>query len=469
MPQPAHHHKPPLDPDFKQKPSAESPYSQEAEEALIGAALISANAVNAVVRYLKPQHFFFLKHAYIWQAMLKLHEADMAIDPVTVGNELRSMGKLEDIGGAAYLTHLIANTPTSVHAEVYAQIVLMAAYRRSVMVASDDMKSAAMNEDIPAEQALRDAVGQLEDMIVSIRGLNAPTIVDHLERHMSDVEQAISKAGDTPVMGVPSGIKSLDALLDGFHRRKVYVVGGRKHMGKTGFMTTCLVAACRNRKKVAFFNVADGSERDVLNNILSQLTDIEPFRIESGRMSSMEYQRYVQACGEMSNWDILIISKKGMSPREIYYEARAKHQRGGLDIVFIDYLQRMSPGTPDNDAARAVLRQPEREQLNFISQALTKMADVDMLNVPIVVGAQINRASTHGKDKRPTSEHLKGSGNLEEDADVVLLIHREGYYDKNYAEPDVTEIIVDKNKVTRQLGTIKCRTSQASARFMDNK
>lgn len=448
-----------IQPPTNTKNTNTAPYSQEAEESVLGAVLINTDSFIRVSRIIKPSDFFFLRNAYIWQVMSELYESSMVIDQVTVIDGLRRIGKLEDVGGAAYLTHLIANTPTSVHAEVYARLVLRTSLRRQIIVMSDEQKTLATDETLATEQIMAESMGKLEQLIIELRQTENETTMELVQRHVDQVEAAYSMPSGQ-MMSVSSGIKSLDTLLDGFHRRKVYVVGGRKHNGKTGLMTTITTGACRSRARVGFFNVADGNETDVLNNILSQLTEIAPYRLETGQISSQEYDRYMQAAAEVANWKVAIRSKKGMSPREMWLEAKTIQQTMGLDLLVIDYLQRMSAGE-----GNPVMHQPEREQLNYISQQLTKMAE--MLNIPIIVGAQINRASTHGKDKRPTSENLKGSGNLEEDADVVMLVHRPGYYDKNCSEPDVTEIIVDKNKVTRQLGTIKCRTSQISARFMD--
>lgn len=208
----------------------ESPYSQEAEEAVIGAVLINPNSFLTVAAFLRPEDFFFLRHAYIWESMTRLHDRKDPIDPVTVAEELSNMGKLEDTGGAAYLTHLIANTPTSVHAEVYGRLVERTAVRRRLIVAADEIKALAADESQALEQitiSAETALFQVTDRQLKREFVSMDEAVneyfDRIEHLMQHQQES---------MGLPTGFRDMDQLLGGFQKSDLLIFAGRPGMGK---------------------------------------------------------------------------------------------------------------------------------------------------------------------------------------------------------------------------------------------
>ncbi len=444
-------------------------YSQPAEEALIGAVIIDPQAYIKVANKIKPADFFLLRHGYIWSAIERINANGNPIDIVTIEGQLSADKTLDSIGGRAYVTQLIAQTPSSVHVDVYAGMVQRLSMIRSLMAASDQFKGVALDPDKNLNEKIQMMYAEIQRIAAPLAEEQIENIAVSINAHMDAVEQAYENKSAEPMMGVPSGIRSIDTMLNGFHKRKVYVIAGRKHMGKTGLLMSIAMGAAKAGARIAIFNVADGSKRDVVNNLISMETGIEPYRLELGDMDKFEYERYVEACGRLARLGIFIRSKKGMSPREIAFEAAALKSEHGLDMVIIDYLQRLSAG----EHLPPAVQNNNYMAMSHVSQALTKMSSDEgpltngYLNVPILVGAQINRGGARRKDNRPTSDDIKGCGNIEEDADCVMIVHRPGYYDRNCDNPDITEVIVEKNKITRQLGLIECKTSQATARFYD--
>ncbi|GAB4330123.1 MAG: hypothetical protein Kow00117_15830 [Phototrophicales bacterium] len=208
----------------------ESPYSQEAEEAVIGAVLINQHSFLTVAAFLRPEDFFFLRHAHIWEAMTRLHERKEPIDPVTLAEELSTMGKLDDVGGAPYFTHLIANTPTSVHAEIYGRIVERTAIRRRLIVAADEIKALASDENQPIEHVTTSAETALFQ--VTDRNLKREfvTMKDAVNDYFDRIENLIQHQQES--LGLPSGFRDLDQLLGGFQKSDLLIFAGRPGMGK---------------------------------------------------------------------------------------------------------------------------------------------------------------------------------------------------------------------------------------------
>lgn len=435
-------------------------YSEEAEAALLGAILIEPNAYFSVAKTLTADDFFFQRHGAIWASIAALIENNEAVDTVTVVNKLRSNGHLELIGGETYITKLIADTPTAAHVWMYGQLVLRAASRREMIAATDQIKSVISDLSIPEGEARKQADAIWLRAAADTQKDELTHIHDLLMQQMDHVENAMADDG-LQTMGVPTGIRSLDHMLDGLHKGRVYVVAGRPHNGKTGLMLSMALNASMHGARVAIFNVADGDEHEVVRKLIGMEIGVSPHRLLTGRLTNDEWQRYVQAAGVIAKRNLFIKSKKGMSPREMYLEARGLQHETGLDLVIVDYIQRVEAGTHVDPRIQS---DPYRT-MKYVSAAFSKMASSEMLHVPIVLGAQINRSSG---GKRPEMSMIKGAGDVEENADVCLLVHRPGMYSRGGdVDPNITEVIAEKNKVTNHTGLLECPTSQDTTRFYD--
>lgn len=445
-----------------QQPVTEAPYSQEAEEAVIGALLIDPKAFVRVRPLLNADDFFFLRHGYIFQAMDALYSRGEPIDIIPLTHELDAvMGKLKEIGGIAYLTQVMSSTPTSQHAEVYAAMVQRAAASRRIMRAADEIKALGMDQTLPVEARRERAI----ELLLSTPDVSADK-VEHVSATISRNWDMVEQAMNNPqqAQGVPTGLKDLDSLLDGLHRRKLYVMAGINHHGKTSAMMTMALNAARSGARVAYFNVADGDEQDVITRIIGMDAGIAPKKIMKGTVTSAEYSRYTEAAGRIAKLPLFLRSKKGMTPRQIYDSGnQIKHLAGGLDVVFIDYIQRITLGDHTSKF------KSQYDQMAYISQQMTIIGDAKHLNCAIVVGAQINRAGAkQGKNpKPPTRSNIKGCGNIEEDADGVMIVYYEAVENKEAFHPDLVQIIIEKNKVTGELGNVWTQIDKETTRLMN--
>jgi replicative DNA helicase len=208
----------------------EPPYSQEAEEAVIGAVLINPNSFLTVASFLKADDFYLLRHSYVWQAMQRLHERKEPIDNITLGKELEDLGMLNEVGGHAFITQLISNTPTSVHAEVYGRLVERAAIRRKLIRASDEIRALALNEEMTIESVTTEAELKLFDVTDTQLKREFVSMNDAVNEYFDRIEHLMQSS--TESIGLPSGFRDLDALLGGFQKSDLLMFAGRPGMGK---------------------------------------------------------------------------------------------------------------------------------------------------------------------------------------------------------------------------------------------
>ncbi|NIN36612.1 MAG: AAA family ATPase [Gammaproteobacteria bacterium] len=441
-----------IQPDFKQH----HVYSQEAEEALIGALLNDPSRLDSI-KFLEPDDFFLLPMRQIYRAMLKAQE-DGAITVVSVIEVLRQRRELESVGGMAQLTLLIRQCETSVYAELYARIIQRTAARRKLMALSQQLYKAAQNESIDTDSIVADYQDQMQVIAAPLAAQRGLTAGEAVARHMDNVDAAMQGEAINPVA---TGIADLDTILGGgFYPRRMICLAGINHHGKTSLMLTFALHALNQGRHVAYMNVADGNENDVMDRLLAMAADISPLSLQSGTLSAQDYSQYVAASGSISKLPFYIASKKGMTMPEIFGHCASfkSTRRNQLDLVCIDYMQRIGTvGRYTNDY----------ERLNNVSQNLTRLAE--KLNCPVIVAAQINRGVMKRQDKRPSRADIKGSGNIEEDADIVMITYIDDCFSMPGHDPVAmrpVEVLIDKNKVTGQRGIVHLLQNATSTKMV---
>jgi len=429
-----------IQPDFG---GFSAPYSEEAERALIGALLTDPNRLDEV-GFLEPSDFFLLSMRYVYEAFLECQENEgiAEIDIVTVSEALRRKKRLDKIeNGLAGLTTLIAQCATSVHASVYGRMVQRTSARRKLMALSKKLHLAAQDENtdtVATVTQYQEEINAIAAPLATQQGLSAREAID---QHISAVGEAMRS--EQP-KSVSTGLDDLNLILGGgfYPRRLTYVVGINFH-GKTSFLLTCAWHALIEGMRVGYMNVADGNEKDVMDRMLAMESGLAPLQLDSGNLNNAEYYRYWQATNRISNTRLHIASEKGMPMPTIYgHCAGFKSQQGGIDIVFIDYFQRIGALGRYTD---------NRHKLNKISQVLTTMAE--RLNCPVVCAAQVVR----GVQGFPTRFHIQGTGHAEQDADVVLIVYKKEVAPAPGADPTdfaPVQVKVDKNKVTGKTGIV---------------
>lgn len=384
-----------------------APYSQEAEEAVIGAVLVKPAIFVTVAAFLHADDFFLLRHNYIWQAYHRLYEREEPIDTLTVTEELSNTNHLDDIGGPAYLLKLVSKTPTAAFAEVYGRIVERTALRRRMLEAADVIRQLAMDE----ERNIDDVINEAESTVFNLGERQVQREFVPMWQALSDYYDRIERLRQMQqvAMGVPSGFRDLDSLLGGFQRSDLIVFAGRPGMGKTSFLLTAAMNAARLGARIAIFTMEMGVEQ-MIQRMVAMETGISVHNLRLGNISPREMSRFVAVVGRISEFQIFIDDTPAMSPMEMRTKCRRLVHEHGLDMVMVDYMQLMNAG--------GEYRNNRVQEITYISRTLKELARE--LNVPLISAAQLSRAVEQRQDKRPQLSDLRESGCLTGDTPVYL-------------------------------------------------
>ncbi len=434
--------------------TGQAPYSQDVEEALLGSILVNPEQFLAVASFLVAEDFFILRHSYVWEALLRLNERNDSIDYLTVIEELRTQNRLTDIGGPAYLTHLINNTPTSSHAEVYGHVVERAALRRRLLTAADEIKSLAVQEDLPIERVTSES----EMRLFRVTERNVRRDIVPMHEAVSDYYDRIEHLMQHPnePLGLPTGFKDIDKLLGGLQRSDLLIFAGRPGMGKTSFLLSiALNAAKLYGGRIAIFTMEMGSDQ-IVQRFLSMETTINTQKLRSGQLNQQEWNRFVEATNRLSSLRIFIDDSPAITPLQMRTKCRRLMHEHGLDLVIVDYMQLMNAGGGyENNRV---------QEISYISRNLKELARE--LNVPIFSAAQLSRAVEQRQDKRPQLSDLRESGSIEQDADIVAFLYRDIVYNEATEFPNRADIIIAKHR-NGPTGVVSLHFDNSLTKFTD--
>lgn len=409
------------------------PQSWEAEQAVLGSVLIHEQVFAQLIPIITRRDFYYLRHRYIWEVMESLWERHESIDYLTVNTELKAIGKLDEIGGPAFITGLINDTPTALHAPVYANIIQSAAIRRRLLEATDDIRKAAIDGSIRIEQVAEAAQREIFNVTDIRDDRTMATIREMASAHYDKIDQL--QSGVT--FGIPSGFKGLDNLLMGLKRKKLYIIAARPGMGKTAMLQTTALHAARLDQRILFLSM-EMSLDEVMDRFIAIETGINLQKLASG-LTAEESARYVAALDRVSALPIVVDEKARQSPTTIRAKVERVMQSMGIDLLMVDYLQ-LAKG---DDGKRYGTQEQE---IADISSSLKELAKD--FNIPVLCAAQFNRNASGRADRTPILEDLRGSGQIEQDADVVIFLHSDDYYLPKQEQPTDFEVqvIVGKNR-----------------------
>lgn len=411
------------------------PASIDAEEAVLGAILTNPDKYAVVRGFLKATDFFLLRHQYIWQALGRIQERKESIDYLTVSTELKAMDKYAEIGGGAYLTQLINNTPTSIHAETYGRMVQRAALRRDMLKASDAIKALATDEEITTDHAR----AEMAKLTAEINGVDITGQHRGLKDLVSSAFDRVEDRMNNPdsMLGIPTGFRDLDNLLLGMQKTDLTIVGAVPGMGKTSWMLSVALNMARRGARVGFVSQEMGDDQ-ITNRLLSLESAVNLQAVRSGNMNANEFSRYTRAGGNIANLDRnFIIDQNTVTPEVLRGKVMKWAGEGGIDVLFVDYLQIMSSG--------GLFKPSERVQaVGYFARSLKGLARE--MRIPVIAAAQLSREIANRQDKRPYLSDLRESGEIEQNADVVLFIHRDDYYNTASERPSAADIIIGKHR-----------------------
>lgn len=418
------------------------PNSQEAERSVLGAMMQDSQAVAMAAEMLAKEDFYTPAHQEIFDAMKALNSLGTPVDLVTVDAELSRRGTLEGVGGTAYLMDLASYVPTTANVKAYISLVAEKATLRKLILAAQEISTECYTQQNPLQETLNHAEKAIFDIVMRrATGESLVHVKDVLTLTYEKIEELAKLKGR--IAGVPTGFIDLDNLTTGMHPGELILIGARPSMGKTSFaMNICQHAALKAGKATAVFSLEMPREQIAMRMLCSEAR-VDMQKVRSGTLSDGDWMKLARVLGPMANAPLYIDDTSGITPSQLRSRCRRLMMDKGLDLIMIDYLQLMaSDGRSEN-------RQLE---VSEISRQLKSIALE--LKVPLIACAQLSRAATTRTDKRPMLSDLRDSGSIEQDADVVMFIHREAYYDPACEEKNVGEIIMSKQR-NGPLGTVK--------------
>lgn len=418
------------------------PNNLDAERSVLGAMMQDHEALSLAIEALHAEDFYHPANRELFDAMHRLQSAGQPVDIVTVDEELTRRGTLEGVGGIQYVVDISRYVPTTANARAYIQIVAEKATLRRLIHAGDEIVQASYAQQEPVADILGHAEKSIFDIVM--RRTEGSTLV-HIADILPDTYQRIETLSRLKgaIDGVPTGFVDLDNLLTGLHGGELVLVGARPSMGKTSFgMNVLSYASVMAGKTVAAFSLE--MPRDQLAmRLLCADARVDMQSVRHGTLRDEDWLALSRALGPIAAANLYIDDTSGITPSQLRSRCRRLKIERGLDLVMVDYIQLMaSDGRAEN----------RQNEVSEISRALKGIAKE--LNVPVLALAQLSRAGAQRSDKRPILSDLRDSGAIEQDADVVMFLHREEYYDPNTEDKNIAEVIVAKQR-NGPLGTIK--------------
>ena len=411
--------------------SRQMPQSTEAEQAVIGSMLIDPECVPTVIEQLRPEDFYIEENRRIFETIYSMFNHAMRIDAVTVLDQLKSAGFYDEAGGRAYLMQLMELTPTSAGVREYASIVRDKSMLRAIATAGAEIERLALSEEGSASELAELA----EQKIYNVRQGREIKGLSHIKSVIMDLYEQLDERSrsDSDISGISTGFKDLDYALTGLNKSDLILVAARPGMGKTAFaLNIALNAAKACKKDVVVFQL-EMSKDQLASRFLASEALIESQKLKTGNLGEDDWIKIARATNALAKTRIYVDDNPAITVAEI--KAKCRRLGDGLWLIVIDYLQLMQSGKRNDNRTQEVAE---------ISRSLKIMAKE--LNVPVVCLSQLSRAAEQRADKKPMLSDLRESGAIEQDADIVMFIYRDDYYNDESEHKNVAEIIIAKNR-----------------------
>ncbi|AVS73550.1 replicative DNA helicase [Paracidovorax cattleyae] len=433
------------------------PHSLEAESSVLGGLLLDNMAWDRVGDLLVDGDFYRHEHQLIYSAIGKLVNASKPADVITVFGELQTLGKAEEVGGLAYLNNLAQYVPSATNIRRYAEIVRERSILRKLVTASDEISTTAFN---PKGKTVEKILDEAESKIFAIgeEGSRNKQGFQSLDTLVVDLLDQVQEMADNPmdVTGVPTGFADLDRMTSGLQAGDMIVLAARPSMGKTSFAVNIAEHVALNEGlPVAIFSMEMGAAQLAVR-IVGSIGRVNQGNLRTGKLTDEEWPRLTEAIERLRTVSLHIDETPGLTPGELRANARRlARQCGKLGLIVVDYLQLMSGSGSASADNRAT-------ELGEISRGLKMLAKE--LQCPVIALSQLNRSVEQRTDKRPMMSDLRESGAIEQDADIIMFIYRDDYYNKDSKEPNVAEVIIGKQR-NGPTGTVKLFFQKNQTRF----
>ncbi|HEY8886114.1 MAG TPA: replicative DNA helicase [Candidatus Microsaccharimonas sp.] len=419
----------------KQVPAGKiPPQNLDAEMSLLGAVLIDEETLADISEHVKPHDFYDKRHGLIYDAMMRLYEKRKPVDLLTLTEELKKKNDIETIGGSAYLTELTNYVPTAAHAEAYAELVQQKAIRRRLIKASAEISEMGFDEETSTEQLLEAAEAELFSVSDQSLKQDLVSIESILTESFDRMEELHRNKGQ--LRGVRTGYRDLDNMTAGLQRSDLIILAARPAMGKTTLVTNLAYNVATIAKQPVLFFSLEMSKEQLVDRMLADASGVDSWNIRTGNLSDDDFSKLSDAMGEMAEAPIYIDDTPGVSVLEMRTKARRAAHEQPLGLIIIDYLQLMQGSGRDNGN--------RVQEVSEISRGLKLLARE--LNVPVIALSQLSRSVESRSPQIPQLSDLRESGSIEQDADIVMFIYREEYYNPDTDRKQITDIIIAKHR-----------------------
>lgn len=416
------------------------PQSIEAEQSVIGSMIIDKGAIAKVAEKLTEEDFYRDGHKVIYRAIIEMFKNDMAVDVITLLEYLKSADQLEKAGGVTYVTELSSSVASTANLSSYMKIVEEKSTLRKLIKSATKIIEDSYNKQGEVEKVLDSAQKKIFDISEKKSSSDFEQLNTVLERGFLEIERLFNNKGD--ITGIGSGFSDLDAKTSGFQKGDMVLIAARPSMGKTTFaLNIAENAALKEGKSVVIFSL-EMSKEQLAYKLLCSEASVDLVKLRTGTLEDKDWESIARATGPLSKAKIYIDDTAGVSVMEMRSKCRRLKMEYGIDLILIDYLQLMSGSSSEN-------RQQEVSEISRSIKALAKE-----MECPVIALSQLSRAPEQRADHRPMLSDLRESGSIEQDADVVMFLYRDEYYNKETEDKNTAECIIAKQR-NGPVGTVK--------------
>ncbi len=434
------------------------PQNLDAEASLLGSLIIDSDSFVKIADQIYADDFYNDRHRLIFSAMRSLHDKRSPIDILTLSEQLKNNGQLDRVGGASYLTELTNFVPTAAHLEQYAQIVADKSVRRQLIQASQDIAVIGSEE----KKSLQELIEEAETRLFEVSQ-------QHVRQNITSLESILGESFDRlddlhrhkgGIRGIPTGLKDLDKMLAGLQRSDLDIIAARTSMGKTALMLNiALDIAIKAKQGAVLIFSLEMSKEQLVDRLLAAEAGVDAWSLRTGEgLSDEDFERISAAMGELAEAPIFIDDTGGITVSDLRTKARRLHHQHPLAAIMVDYLQLMSGGSRFASVANRV------QEISEISRSLKILARE--LNVPVVALSQLSRSVESRSPQIPQLADLRESGSIEQDADVVMFLYREDYYNPETDRQNITDVFIKKHR-NGPVGKVELYFDRAQQKFRD--
>ncbi len=429
------------------------PHSVEAEQSILGAMILDKEAINTAVEIIKPEDFYKEANGEIYEAILVLFNKNEPVDLITLSEELKRRGTLEHVGGVTYLANLSSGVATTANAEYYCKIVKDKSTLRRLIKSSNQIMGKAYEDSEEVGAIIEEAEKQIFDITQGAHREGFSPINEVLLESFARIEEMAANKGQ--LTGLTTGFLDIDNKLSGLQKSDLVLIAARPSMGKTAFgLNVATNAALKAKAKVAIFSL-EMSKEQLVQRMIAATAHVDLQKIISGNLTEDEWLQIINSMGPLSQADIYIDDTAGISLTEMRAKCRRLKIEKGLDLVVIDYLQLMQlDGRTEN----------RQQEISAISRGLKGLAKE--MECPVISLSQLSRAPELRSDHRPMLSDLRESGAIEQDADVVMFLYRDEYYNEESEKKNIGEVIIAKHR-NGPTGTVELVWKKEFTKFLD--